>query len=446
MGVVNTGASIQTANIGGGTWIMEGPAFGTSGGNTSAYAAAVLADNPVHYWRLNEPVGSSVAVDSGTYGTAGNMAATSVTFGSTSLVTGDTSAFFNGSTSGLSSENSIPYILQPFSMAYVVKSNSSAANQNVFSQYDRNNNYGGPSSFYNPGGGVSANILGTAEYAQASVGGVINTTYFIGFNADISGNWVFYVNGVMTNSGTGFTGGTNVTDLITIGFTQGNSYNFSGNIGELALWNSVIPGARFAAYYAAGISGNTLAFDPSNTNALIALSSNNTIATRSSGATQNVSTVALIPRSSGKWYVEFPSSNPGSGFDFGLCLTSEVSSIINTYFGAIFGSISIDSNTGNFYNDGSSSATSLTAMSPGDSGMIAIDIATGKVWVGTVAQGWANSGNPATGANPIATITSNTSVNVGATLAISGRESGIAGNYSTIVGTVPSGFLPWAGN
>jgi hypothetical protein len=72
--------------------------------------------------------------------------------------------------------------------------------------------------------------------------------------------------------------------------------------------------------------------------------------------------------------------------------------------------------------NGSNSRTDLARVADGEIGMYAFDLATGKIWTGKGGN-WDNSGNPATGANPSATWSTNFTANTPTWFAF-GKEGG----------------------
>jgi Concanavalin A-like lectin/glucanases superfamily len=69
------------------------------------FATEVLADGPVGYWRLGEPLGSATAADASGNGNVGS-ASGGVTFGQPGLHGGDTAALFDGATGRITVANS----------------------------------------------------------------------------------------------------------------------------------------------------------------------------------------------------------------------------------------------------------------------------------------------------------------------------------------------------
>ena len=80
------------------------------------------------------------------------------------------------------------------------------------------------------------------------------------------------------------------------------------------------------------------------------------------------------------------------------------------------------SSEGRMSQNGSNSRTDLARVADGEIGMYAFDLATGKIWTGKGGN-WDNSGNPATGANPSATWSTNFTANTPTWFAF-GKEGG----------------------
>jgi hypothetical protein len=72
---------------------------------STAFAAEVLADGPIGYWRLGEPAGSVSAADASGNRNEG-AASGGVTFGQPGFHGGDTAALFDGSTGRVTVLNS----------------------------------------------------------------------------------------------------------------------------------------------------------------------------------------------------------------------------------------------------------------------------------------------------------------------------------------------------
>ena len=72
---------------------------------STAFAAEVLADGPIGFWRLGEPAGSVSAADASGNGNVG-AASGGVTFGQPGFHGGDTAALFDGSTGRITVLNS----------------------------------------------------------------------------------------------------------------------------------------------------------------------------------------------------------------------------------------------------------------------------------------------------------------------------------------------------
>jgi hypothetical protein len=78
----------------------------------------------------------------------------------------------------------------------------------------------------------------------------------------------------------------------------------------------------------------------------------------------------------------------------------------------------------------------------GDVLQIAVDFGAGKIWFGKNGT-WANSGNPATGANPTASFTAPLSLYLAVSVYFSGDVVTLRTLASQITYTVPTGFVTW---
>ena len=102
-----------------------------------------------------------------------------------------------------------------------------------------------------------------------------------------------------------------------------------------------------------------------------------------------------------------------------------------TYGGRTNHGVTVKLNTNtNHYDGGSTSTAGQSAIAPGEVIMVAFDPATGKFWWGRDGS-WESSGNPATGANPIATL-SNLSVD-GVTHTWTGHVSAYDNTHSFVI-------------
>jgi hypothetical protein len=70
------------------------------------YDTAVLADQPIGYWRLGEAPGSAIAADASGHGNHGNYSSVGITLGQPGFHGGDTAALFDGATGRIVVPNS----------------------------------------------------------------------------------------------------------------------------------------------------------------------------------------------------------------------------------------------------------------------------------------------------------------------------------------------------
>ena len=122
----------------------------------------------------------------------------------------------------------------------------------------------------------------------------------------------------------------------------------------------------------------------------------------------------------GKWYFEFKRISGGSvqlgvantvvGSDgrYGTDTAGDSSfRILNSNYAVAFVT---SGSTGRLVQNGNDIRTDLARVGDGEIGMYAFDLATGKIWTGKSGT-WDNSGNPATGANPSGTWSTNFTAN-----------------------------------
>ena len=122
--------------------------------------------------------------------------------------------------------------------------------------------------------------------------------------------------------------------------------------------------------------------------------SNGNLLTTTSGYSPDITTIAP---SSGKWYVEI-TWDSGSYARIGI----QNPSVTSSDFGEDIYGWRYESNTGNFYNGSNGTLSSHATYGTGTVVGIALDCDAGKVWISKNGV-YANSGNPASGANPAAT-------------------------------------------
>lgn len=217
---------------------------------TGSYLSTILADSPIAYWRLNEISGKTIADSSGN-GLTGTLTATGVTLGSSSPISGSTSATFSSGAIGFGNLTALN-LGTNFSIEALV----------YYSSQD-------PAAIVCRGGGGwylriskgKVNILQseTADVASSVLSITPNIWNHIVVTIDSTGNYVFYINGSV--SGTGKTSNTFLSGNkeLTIGaqspfvgaFPGSLNENFGGSIAEVAIYKVALSATQVSTHYAA---------------------------------------------------------------------------------------------------------------------------------------------------------------------------------------------------
>lgn len=215
----------------------------------SAYAASVLADSPIAYWRLNESSGT-VAHDSSGNGRAGTF--NSVTLNQASLLpNGDGascslagSGGSNISTAAIAALNNMtsPLTLEawvrPASLVtQVIYAGGSSSPQLALSQSS------GSGFPYIGRSGVSN---GTSATTALSTG----TSYHVVVTVDASGNIQYYVNGAAAGGPFSFASSFSGSGPSYIGsYSDGVNYLFNGRLQDVAIYGTALSAARVLAHW-----------------------------------------------------------------------------------------------------------------------------------------------------------------------------------------------------
>jgi hypothetical protein len=85
----------------------EPDAGADAGSGSTSFAAEVLADEPIGYWRLGEAPGSTRAADASGNANTGSYSSSGITLGQPGLHSGDTAALFDGVTGRIVVPNSV---------------------------------------------------------------------------------------------------------------------------------------------------------------------------------------------------------------------------------------------------------------------------------------------------------------------------------------------------
>jgi Concanavalin A-like lectin/glucanases superfamily len=243
----------------------------------TGYAKVVMADGPVAYWRLNEPDGTSGAVDAaGSFDGTYNAGAGSFTFGAATGIPHETDpgvSVANGATVN------IPYALElnpwgPFTAEGWFRPASIAANGNDYrTAFSSMYNVGGvgPTGWllYQQGNNTWAWVPYGANWASAFIVDTIDTIvanqwYYIALTYDGS-LFTVYVNGVAKGSApySGFVQNGNVPSPATgynytysgsgptvLGWRSDSGFNpFDGIIDDVAFYNKALTAQQVQLHY-----------------------------------------------------------------------------------------------------------------------------------------------------------------------------------------------------
>jgi hypothetical protein len=221
-----------------------------AGGSLSAYAAAVLADNPLAYYRLGEASGTTI-LDSSGNGRSGTLAAG--TLGAASLLPSDP-----GNTAVTNPTINIPDGAWMDTNQATVK-----ARVKFTAAHDTTNGdaivsrYGSGSTSWllwrNTTNHLAAQISvgGTARNVAATATVVTNQTYEVGFTYD-GATLLLYVDGAQAASLTVAGAILQGTQAIELGrYSASDATKMPGVLDEVAIWGTALSGSRMSAHVAA---------------------------------------------------------------------------------------------------------------------------------------------------------------------------------------------------
>lgn len=220
----------------------------------STFYAQVMAQGPVNYWRNGEASGS-VMVDevaaAGTYSGA-------VSLGNAALYPGAGAGTSIGGNFALGSigcgSNSIPASLASMTLLTIVRPTFLTGVKLLGVQRDENGS-GGTRFWQWRSNGADMEFVkaGTGVFVLSAPSVLaINTTYFLGFEVDASGNYAMYVNGIAVKTGTATPvnyGGAG--DPYRIGASAGSAAVLDGRTCENAVFDKVLGPTVHAALFAA---------------------------------------------------------------------------------------------------------------------------------------------------------------------------------------------------
>lgn len=224
----------------------------------SAYSDLILATpGLLSYYRLGEPSGTTA---SDATGNGRDLTYTSVTLGTTGLLTGDadTAATFNGSTSVAQVDNTTTMNFATGKAMSVEAWIKIAAPRNTYDFWlmlavDSVVKYW----FGTINTGLLYWNMGSSDQQGLSDPLVADTTYHVVFTGGIEGSTIVtrsYINGVEVESRDEGTSSLPNADYIAIGQTPGTGgLEFKGIIDEVAIYNVALTPAQVAAHYNGGL-------------------------------------------------------------------------------------------------------------------------------------------------------------------------------------------------
>jgi hypothetical protein len=218
----------------------------------SGYAATVVADGPVGYWRLGEPSGTSAADAVGTH--TGTYAG-GPTLGQPSLVSkeSDPSVRLTGSSSVRIANATDLQIGTPLSMEAWIKPTALPASGAYASVLSKPESY----SLQFNGSQLEFTVIqnGQRKRLKAPAGSIaVGQTYHVVGSYDGSTQRL-YLNGKMVTS-TALTGAaTSTTSQLTIGSWDGGGEFFSGQVDDVALYAKALSATQVGNHYTAATGG-----------------------------------------------------------------------------------------------------------------------------------------------------------------------------------------------
>jgi hypothetical protein len=248
-------AATDAADAGDASNVTDGPSGvdASDAGPTSAYAAAVLADMPLGYWRLGEASGATTCVDQTGHGYSGTVVGT-ITLGVPGALAHDTNtaAQFNGN-----GHIDVGNVLDapspaPFSWEVWVKPTSIGSYEDFISKmtYTASGNpTTGTYMFAFPGTGMNLGferwVARASSMAIDTPGLVVGSWAHVVGTVDATGAGVLWVNGAVVGTGTTPTNVPATTAHLLFGVA------LPCTLDEIAVYDHVLSAQRVAAHYAA---------------------------------------------------------------------------------------------------------------------------------------------------------------------------------------------------
>lgn len=231
----------------------------------SVYVLEVAADNPIYWWRLGEPTGSTIGLNSAPTNIGGQPNITyvgGVTFGAQSQIVNDpnTGITLDGST-GYLSAGAVPVIRTfPYSIEMWLKISDRTG---ILGQYTFfGQNIGGSPASARPKGQVQGSDIGnTGQLWWDSIQGTTrvddNAWHHVVLTVDSGGVETLYIDGAVVDTGVASTLDAAANEVLVGHACPPPSFALSqnfwpGGVDEFAIYNTCLSAARVAVHNSAG--------------------------------------------------------------------------------------------------------------------------------------------------------------------------------------------------
>lgn len=227
------------------------------------FQANVLADGPIAYWKLDESVGATTAIDSSPSGLNATVDAAKTTFGSASLI--DSGSSINITTADASAPIAAPFLSAmnfgsgDFTLLAVLKtSNADARQRAIITRGDINSHYANWSFHLDSGGHIALLLRNSdANVGTEHVASVVanNNVRHLVVARRTSGTVQLFQDNVEVFSGADSTAMWASPVGVAVGCSNHSagadttSRTFLGLIDEVAVFNKAVADARLSNYY-----------------------------------------------------------------------------------------------------------------------------------------------------------------------------------------------------
>ena len=242
---------------------------GTNVVDNSPYAQAVAADGAEHYWRLNDPAGSSSAIDWA--GTNDLMTGSGVGFGAAGAIgnSPDTAATFDGTSAGGAGQTTAEPGPSTFTAEAWIKTTTTSggkilgfgdAQSGTSTSYDRH-------VYMDDAGHLTFGVYPGAVRAVTTGGAYNDGAWHHVVAALSSAGQQLYVDGLLEASDAGTTSAQSYSGYWRVGGDNlggwpnaGSSQSFAGTVDDVAIYPSALSAATIRQHYTA--SGRTVNLPP----------------------------------------------------------------------------------------------------------------------------------------------------------------------------------------